>query len=470
MYGFLTRLGTWLLSKLAIGALMVVVGVLVFGAWLYARDHFSAEADRAERMRQLTVERDRLLGLRADLAAAVVELQGQAKVQQERVERAEKILATLRDLESWWDRFFGDPEQKAINEQRAQRMETLKADSLSLVRDLQSSLVTTEQRLQGADGDLRRIEQELTVLQASESQARHYLAAAWKQTRWYLLTALLMYFFGPTVVKVLAYYGLAPLLSRGRPIRFADEPGVPPAIGASRVSVEAPLWPGEILRVKEKYLQASDEGLSRRTRFVLDWRIPLTSIACGLIELVEMRNGRAVGELNVTFSTMDNPHIELAVVAVPEGGSLILRPSFLAGVITAADRPLRIRRRWALFRWQAWLTLQFRFFEFEGPCRLIVAGTRGVRAERLQEREGITRPARRTNQQATIGFTPGLDYLPVRAETFWGYYRGMNPLFDDLFAGSGVFVLQETSQQTAEGKAGRFWSTLWSGVLKVFGL
>ena len=183
-----------------------------------------------------------------------------------------------------------------------------------------------------------------------------------------------------------------------------------------------------------------------------------------------MRNGRAVGELNVTFSTMDNPHIELAGVAVPEGGSLILRPSFLAGVITAADRPLRIRRRWALFRWQACLTLQFRFFEFEGPCRLIVAGTRGVRAERLQEREGITRPARRTNQQATIGFTPGLDYLPVRAETFWGYYRGMNPLFDDLFAGSGVFVLQETSQQTAEGKAGRFWSTLWSGVLKVFGL
>ena len=128
MYGFLTRLGTWLLSKLAIGALMVVVGVLVFGAWLYARDHFSAEADRAERMRQLTVERDRLLGLRADLAAAVVELQGQAKVQQERVERAEKILATLRDLESWWDRLLGEPAQKALNAQRAQRKETLKAD------------------------------------------------------------------------------------------------------------------------------------------------------------------------------------------------------------------------------------------------------------------------------------------------------------------------------------------------------
>jgi hypothetical protein len=281
---------------------------------------------------------------------------------------------------------------------------------------------------------------------------------------------LLTFFFGPSLVKVLAYFVLAPLLARGRPIRFAEETEVMPAVGASRVSVEAALWPGEVLRVKEKFLQASDEGLHRRTRFVLDWRIPLTSVACGLIELVEMRHGHASGELRVTFSTMDDPHTELAVIAIPEGGSLILRPSFLAGVITAAEQPLRIRRRWALLRWQAWLTLQFRFFEFVGPCRLIVAGTRGVRGERLLEREGATRAARRTNQQATIGFTPGLDYLPVRAETFWSYYRGMNPLFDDLFAGKGLFVLQETSQLLNGNRPGRFWSSVWSGLLKIFGL
>jgi hypothetical protein len=65
----------------------------------------------------------------------------------------------------------------------------------------------------------------------------------------------------------------------------------------------------------------------------------------------------------------------------------------------------------------------------------------------LAERAGQAAPARRTNQDATIGFTPNLDYRPVSAETFWSYYRGMNPLFDDLFAGRGLFLVQETATE-----------------------
>jgi hypothetical protein len=470
MYAFLYRLGTWLASKLIVGVLIVVLGLLAYGGWLFVRDQFSAEAERVERIRQLNVERDRLLQLRAEFSAAVVDLHAQVAVQQDRIERAEKIISTLRELEDWWDRLFGNPEQQATNAERLRRMETLKGQTVDRIRELQQLVTDTERRLQGTQTDLERVERDLTGLEQAESKASHYLRAAWESTKWYLLGALLAYFFGPSVVKVLAYYGLAPLLARGRPIRLAPKIGPLPDIGESRVSLDVPLWPGEVLRVKEKFLQASDEGLSRRTRFVLDWRIPITSVACGLIELVEMRNGRAVGELRVTFSTMDDPHTELAVIAIPDGGSLILRPSFLACVITRADQPLQIRRRWTLFRWQAWLTLQFRFFEFQGPCRLIVAGTRGVRGEHLVEREGFTRPARRANQEATIGFTPNLDYLPVRAETFWGYYRNMNPLFDDLFAGPGVFVLQETSQLGPGQRAGRFWSSMWNGLLKVFGM
>ena len=45
----------------------------------------------------------------------------------------------------------------------------------------------------------------------------------------------------------------------------------------------------------------------------------------------------------------------------------------------------------------------------------------------------------------------------------------MNPLFDDLFSGVGLFVLQETATPGAAARAGRFWSGLWNGLLKVFG-
>jgi len=83
---------------------------------------------------------------------------------------------------------------------------------------------------------------------------------------------------------------------------------------------------------------------------------------------------------------------------------------------------------------------------------------------------GNPSPARRTNQDATIGFTPGLAYRPIRAETFWAYFRGMNPLFDDLFEGTGVFLCQETSAKGAQEQVRKFWAGLWSGLLRVFGL
>src|SRR6185295_12407202 len=139
--------------------------------------------------------------------------------------------------------------------------------------------------------------------------------------------------------------------------------------------------PGERLWVKEKFLQASDEGLQRKMRYLLDWRIPFTCLATGLVELIEMRNKAAAsgGEHRLTLSNQSDPHSELAVITLPEGASLVLRPSFLAGVVVAEGARLKIRRRWQLFRWQAWVTLQFRFFEFSGPCRLWIAGNRGVR-------------------------------------------------------------------------------------------
>jgi uncharacterized protein (AIM24 family) len=176
------------------------------------------------------------------------------------------------------------------------------------------------------------------------------------------------------------------------------------------------------------------------------------------------------GTEHITLSNQANPHIELCLITLPAGSSIILRPSFLAGATAVDGQRVRIRRRWQIFRWQAWVTLQFRYFEFVGPSRLIIAGSRGVRAERLEKRDSGRPAARRTNQDATVGFTPSLDYKPVRAETFWGYYRGMNPLFDDLFSGSGLFLCQEISTEGDAGRARKFWAGLWGSMLKVFGL
>lgn len=470
MYGFFYRFGTWLLGKLGAAVLIVVIALIGVGVWLYVNDQVDAETRRLEYLATLRATQAELVAEQAAVLDALLELREQAQVQEERIAQAHAIIARLNELKSWWDELFGNPEQQQANENQLTRMQGLvtKAES-----DLQVLLVDISQqeiKKEDLQFQIQSVEQDLLSTEQSESAAAHYLRDAWDRSKYYLLIALVAFFVGPTLVKVFSFYLLAPWLARGKPIRFEESMTVVPHVRTSHVSAIVTLWPGEVLRVKESYLQSSDDGMTRKTRFVFDWAIPFTSLACGLTELVELRNGHAGERAVLTLSNSDDPHTELSVIEVPEGASLILRPSFLVGVITENEDKVEIRRRWTLLRWQAWITLQFRFFEFVGPCRLVVAGSRGVRGERLQSDRAGLRPARRTNQLATIGFTPNLDYLPVRAETFWGYYRDMNPLFDDLFAGEGLFVLQETASTSEGGAPRRFWSAIWNSVLKVFGI
>lgn len=460
----------WAGQKLVVAGLIVLIALAGYGLWLYLQEEGVFEERRIEKMQRAIVERDHLLTAQKAIAEKIAEVQAGIEQQKARAKQADKVIATLREIQGWWERWFGNRQQQAANEEQIRKMVKLKEDSAGKVAELQRLVTQSIWEKDGIDVNLRRVNAEVGTLEASRSRVRQFVALAWEKTKWYIILALASYFFGPTLWALFLYYLIAPFMSRGRAIRLGPDPIALPDVAESHVSIEATLRPGEILRIKEKFLQASDEGVGKQTRFVLDWRIPFTSLACGLVELVELRNDKGTGDYRVTLSNGVDPHIEMAQVTVPEGASLILRPSFLAGVLQRGDDRLVIRRHWRIFRWQAWISGQFRFFEFIGPCRLIVSGSRGVRAERLADREGQTAPARRTNQDATIGFTPNLEYRPVRAETFWSYYRGMNPLFDDLFAGKGLFVLQETATEGSAAKAGKFWSTVWSGVLKVFGL
>lgn len=474
MFSLFLRFGAWLVRKLGGAVLIVALGLGACAVWLYLRDNVDFDAQRSAELRRMAAERAQLDTALAEVRERLARYEAEIAAQEERLRTAERIIAVLRGDESlWralWNRLFGPSDQARTTEERLARVEKIKADSAARVAQLRELVARTIWERDGLEISRGRIDQRQAKVEREESAIVHYLENAWLRTRWYVISALAVWFLGPTLGALTLYYGLAPLARRGKPIQLAGPAGIPPEVGESRVSVEAALRPGECAWVKERFLQASDESLRRRTRFVLDWRIPFTCAACGLIELVELAAEQNGQEGRVTFSNQDDPHIEQTIVSIPEGGSLVLRPSYLAGVINPRSRRLTIRRHWRLFMWQSWVTLQFRYFEFVGPCRLVVAGSRGVRAEAMDERPGEPYPARRTNQNATIGFTPWLLYRPARAETFWAYYRGMNPLFDDLFEGNGLFLCQEIAQKGRPGTVRAFWSQIWNGLLKIFGM
>lgn len=460
----------WLLGKAAAAGLILALGLGAGGLWLFLKDNVNFEDWRRDVMRTLSGERAHIQSALGDVELRMGQLKGEIAAERSKADQAGRIVEKLTALESTWDRLVGNSAQQRANAEQRRKMIALRSASIARIEVLQKDYTRTTWERDGLGVALGKKDAELTAAELKKSKVQHYLEDAWLRSRNWVCLALALYFLGPTAGKLVLYFGVAPLIAAGRAVRLTPQLVQLPAVATSRVSAEIALHPGEHLWVKSRFLQASDEGVQRATKFLLDWRIPFTCVATGLIELLEIKVRSGRGEQRVTLSNQTNPQSELAVLTLPPGSAIVLRPSFLAGVIVPENGKLELRRRWQLWRWQAWVTLQFRFFEFVGPCRLIVAGSRGVRAEHLTEREGNVSPARRANQDATVGFTPNLEYRPVRAETFWSYYRGMNPLFDDLFSGPGIFLCQEISAEGDASRARHFWRGLWGAFMKIFGL
>jgi len=467
--GSLLRFVSWLLKKVTFGVLLAVLGLASAGLWVFLRDRVDFDLRRSDLVRALTGETTRLRAALSDVEARLAELRHQIAASEQRARQADKVAGDLTALNSGLNRLATDAAQVRENDSRILAMRRMAEEARREGAALQEKLTRTQWEKDGLEIAVGRVEKQRLEVEAEKSKVVHYAREAWERYGRHILLAVAVYFLGPPLWRLFAYTLIAPGLSRRPPVRLGAA-SAPPEVRTSRAALGVTLAPGEVLWVKEKYLQASDEGLAKRTRWLLDWRMPFACAATGLIELIEMRHRGEAGGQAVTFSSQDNPHLELALVTLPAGAGLILRPRFIAGVIVPANGRLGLRRHWRLFTLQSWVTGQFRYFEFVGPCSLLLAGSRGVRAEILAPAEGTPPPARRVNRDALIGFTPGLGYRPVRAETFWAYLRGRNPLFDDRFEGQGVFLSQEnTARDPAEQEPG-LGARLRDAWLKCFGL
>ncbi|HEU0224863.1 MAG TPA: hypothetical protein VFR29_05470 [Steroidobacteraceae bacterium] len=272
----------------------------------------------------------------------------------------------------------------------------------------------------------------------------------------------------PLLLRAFCYFVLAPLASRLPPIQIVPDARAPAIAPPARsaVSVAQDIAPGEELLVQPGYLQSSSQPARKRTKWFLNPRLPFASIASGMFALTRVRpEGDAA--THVVVSSQDDPLGEVGVLELPPGAAMVIQPRSLAGIVKPEGVPVAITRHWRLGSLHAWLTLQLRYLVFRGPCRLILKGCRGVRAE--EPRPG---QPRLINQAATLGFSANLDYKTVRCETFVPYLRGREELFNDLFAGGpGRYVYEEMPARAGgRGMSGRGLEGFTDAVLKAFGI
>ncbi len=286
---------------------------------------------------------------------------------------------------------------------------------------------------------------------------------------WILLFALL----SPLLLKSIAYYLIAPIAVRRRPIRLLPDssgkisaslasPGSEPGQALpSRVSLALAVDEHSALLILPSYLQGMPLNVESDTQWLLDWSMPLTSLLAGMYRLTRLRPN---SEQRITVSSSNDPLAEFALLDLPEGAALVLQPGCLVGIILAHDEPLTITRHWRFNRLGAWLTLQFRYIVFHGPVKLIVKGCRGVRVESAIG-------GRRVNQAATLGFSANLDYSVARNETFWSYLFGERDLFNDSWQGNGYCIHAETpNPNDRSGLFGRGLQGAVDTLLRSFGI
>jgi len=305
-------------------------------------------------------------------------------------------------------------------------------------------------------------------LKRVEENPTHRLLAAAKAKLPVALWILVGLMLAPFLVKAFLYGVFAPMAEKLAPIRIIPNdqaPEIPEPVG-SAVSIHVEIGPNEELFLQSDFVQSSSKSSLKRTQWLLNPRIPFSSIASGMFALTRIRSeeGRTT---RVVVSSQTDPLGEVGLIEIPAGAAMIVQPRSLAGVVKHVGVPVRITRHWRLSSLHAWLTLQLRYLAFHGPCKLILKGCRGVRSERPEPGQ-----PRLINQAATIGFSANLDYKVTRCETFVSYLRGKEELFNDLFAGGpGCFVYEEMPAAGRKtGIAGRGLEGVIDAFLKAFGI
>lgn len=307
------------------------------------------------------------------------------------------------------------------------------------------------------------------AIRAYEQQAQRQADSAsgyvWNKAKavllrygWQAFLILLGAVFLPPLHKWFAYRVIAPLAARAQPVRLST-PGPSLIAGMSGLSIEVPIRSDTELLLRSG-LQSSATSIQGGYKCVLDWSIPFTCISAGLINLQCLRSDWPD---HVCVTGQDDHH-HVAAITVPAGGAVVLHPRALVGILKPRGKGVLIERPWRIWWLISWVTVQFRYIVFHGPCTLITQGRGGVNAEDAGR-------SRMIDKRLTLGFDAGLGYGAARSASFLPYLKGQASLFNDRYDGVGKYLYEVRATGAGNGSIwGRGLKGIGDAILNVFGI
>ena len=477
MYSLLVSLLGQLFKVLGIFTVLMFVGF----AYVLLSEVPSYLSSKVESHR---LEEDALKEVISSASGSLEKVRSELHKKKAEIDEAYQKLDDLNRKREWWAHRLTNTSMKEYHEKKArihaerkEREEELQALEEKWSRAVALIPGTRENREKLAEVTEKRerAEEQADNVEELTSSVKDRIRETFPEVLKFVLWALAAIFLVPLLWKIVMYFGVAKVLEKGKPIVLERDPAhVASELkwSDSNPAQSFHLEPGENLLIKTEYLQSSEESLTKASRILWSWRYPFSSLAAKLSLLTRFSNETSDAR-SVTLSDMEDGVCELAHVEIPQGASLVVRPSFLVGALFSGEQP-KIETRWRIFSLHAWITFQFRYFIFSDPCVLIFSAGRGLQPEYLDDelRDGEL-VGKRINEGMMIAFTPNLSYGSRRAETaIAGYIFKGSSLFDDYFEGSGSFAAQQvlSGRQREDGKKEHFLERIFGALGKLIGL
>lgn len=290
----------------------------------------------------------------------------------------------------------------------------------------------------------------LTALEGQVDTTFENLLAAARKTWWTIALAAAVFLVGPLLWKASWYYGVAPLAGRSPPMHVlpANAPGTCRASASGKL-LDVRVEPDAPLLTRMEWLQQYAPNLTKRTRFLLDWRFPFISYASGLREMTEVRVRPGESGDRAVLTSAEDPNAYLVAVELENHPGIVLKP----GVVVAVRGAIVVHSRWRLGSIHAWISGRLRHILFAGSGTLYLTGHGGVEWHTSESPVVV-------EEALVLGYDGRTAFATARTETFWPYFRNRTSLFDYRFPGAQGFLRQTSAPAAARARGNPFKRTI----------
>ena len=220
---YLLKIAKWLLGKSIVILIAVGFAVGAFALYLYLGESIRFERERMAQLTDAQVNAQAVYSRLDTIHTEIISVAEELDATREKLRTANALIENLEGIMSKIEYLFSTAsEKRAID----RRLEDAKAESLALGPLIDSlGKGHSEKRITraGLTEEARILEERILGLESSSSEVARYLNSSWKTIRPFLPVALAAILLGPLLIKLFAFYVIAPIFQRARPIQFSEE-------------------------------------------------------------------------------------------------------------------------------------------------------------------------------------------------------------------------------------------------------